>query len=79
MKMGIENATGSNPNYVDLVKLIRSIQRAEGNIDCYRRGLRQCGRMDCAWREHCLIVSGGKSTRHFGSQTKKEAAGPKQD
>jgi hypothetical protein len=54
VKMGIENSSSSNPNYVDLVKLIRSIQRAEGNIDCYRRGVEFCDRMDCVWRDHCF-------------------------
>ena len=59
--MGIENTSSSNPNYVDLVKLIRSIQRAEGNVDCYRRGLEFCDRMDCVWRDHCLKLPGGHS------------------
>jgi hypothetical protein len=59
--MGIENGFNSIPNYVDLVNLIRSIQRAEGNIDCYRRGRRECDRMDCAWRDHCFLASGEHS------------------
>jgi len=77
-KMGMEDAFNSTPNYVDLVNLIRSIQRAEGNIDCYRKGLRQCGQLDCAWRDHCLMVPGGKSTYHIGSQEKKEVSDLKQ-
>ena len=52
--MGFENALNSKPDYVNLVNLIRSVQRAEGNNDCYRRGLQQCERMDCVWRDHCL-------------------------
>ncbi len=43
-------------NFVDLTALIRSIQRAEGNKDCYRRvasGL-SCNQMECAWRAHCF-------------------------
>ena len=59
--MEIENTFGSNPNYVDLVKLIRSIQRAEGKVDCYRRGLEFCERMDCVWRDHCLKEPKGPS------------------
>ena len=78
-KMGIEDAFNSMPNYVDLVNLIRSIQRAEGNIDCYRRGRQQCDRMNCAWRDHCLMVHRGKSTYHIGSQEKKEVANSKQE
>jgi len=53
-KMGTEETFNSKPNYVDLVNLIRSIQRAEGNIDCYRSGSRECDRLDCVWRDHCL-------------------------
>lgn len=53
-KMVIEDAFNSKRNYVDMVNLIRSIQRAEGNIDCYRRGRQQCDRMNCAWRDHCF-------------------------
>jgi hypothetical protein len=34
--------------------------------------------MDCAWRDHCLMVPGGKSTHHVGSQGKKEVLEPKQ-
>jgi len=52
--MRSENKHSSNPNYVDLIKLIRSIQRAEGNVDCYRRDLEVCDRMECFWRDHCL-------------------------
>ena len=54
-KMGIEDALNSKRNYVDMVNLIRSIQRAEGNIDCYRRGRQQCDRMKCTWRDHCFM------------------------
>jgi hypothetical protein len=60
-KRGIEDAFNSKPNYVDLVKLVRSIQRAEGNIDCYRRGLQECDQMNCAWRDHCLKAPEGPS------------------
>ena len=52
--MGIDDTLNSKPNYVDLVNLIRSIQRAEGNIDCYRRGRQLCDGMSCVWRAHCL-------------------------
>jgi hypothetical protein len=78
-KKRIKDASDSEPNYIDLVKLVRSIQRAEGNMDCYRRGLRQCDRMDCVWREHCLKEPGEPSTDPIGSQAKKETANPKQD
>jgi len=45
-------------NYLDIITLIRSIQRAEGNPDCFLRGKTDCDRMDCAWRPYCLGKQG---------------------
>ncbi len=37
------------------VELIRAIQRAEGNRDCFlTEHLTVCGQMSCLWREKCL-------------------------
>jgi len=69
--MRIEDAFNSKPNYVDFINLVRSIQRAEGNIDCYRRGRQQCDRMDCVWRDHCLKAPGGPSKVGSESQEPK--------
>ena len=34
--------------------LIRAIQRAEGNEQCFGAGLRrECGQDRCAWRQDC--------------------------
>lgn len=77
VKMGIEDNQTSKPNYVDLVILIRSIQRAEGYIDCYRRGLQQCDRMGCAWRDHCLKEPEVSATGDCDSHAPKNAANPK--
>jgi hypothetical protein len=36
------------------VDLIRSIQKAEGNDQCFDTGMaQQCGQQDCLWREDC--------------------------
>lgn len=36
-------------------KLIRAIQLAEGNFDCFGRAVNgECKQMDCIWREDCL-------------------------
>ena len=59
--MGTEDIFNSKPNYVDLVNLVRSIQRVEGNSDCYHRGRQQCDRMSCVWRAHCLKAPEGPS------------------
>ena len=41
-------------DYLDITGLIRSIQRAEGNPDCFGKARGYCDRTDCAWREYCL-------------------------
>lgn len=41
-------------NYLDVTGFVRSIQRAEGNPDCFRMAHGYCDRLDCAWREYCL-------------------------
>ncbi len=34
--------------------VIRAIQAAEGNRDCFNRGEREaCGQQACAWRKDC--------------------------
>jgi hypothetical protein len=42
-------------NFVDLIALVRSLQRAEGNPDCFRRSGDSCEQGDCAWRSYCLV------------------------
>jgi len=45
----------SIPGYFkDITGLVRSIQRAEGNADCFRRNGENCDRLDCFWRKCCL-------------------------
>jgi hypothetical protein len=41
-------------NFCDLARLIRSIQRLEGNPDCFGTVETSCERTGCAWREYCL-------------------------
>ena len=48
-KISISDKDKKNNNYLDINELVRSIQRAENNIDCFRKGYN-----DCAWREYCL-------------------------
>jgi hypothetical protein len=40
-------------DFLDLTRLIRSIQRAEGNLDCFRQK-DDCEWLDCAWRRYCI-------------------------
>ena len=49
-------------DYLDIPALVRSIQRAEGEPDCFRRPKGSCDRLDCQWRRYCLegaTLSGG--------------------
>jgi|WetSurMetagenome_2_1015567.scaffolds.fasta_scaffold498756_2 hypothetical protein len=38
---------------LDCVELIRSLQRTEGNLDCFKKKT-SCDEMECAWRSYCL-------------------------
>ena len=73
MSNEIDEGSDSKPDYVDIVCLVRSIQRAEGDTDCYRSGRHQCDRMDCIWRDHCLMAPTLESAAPVRSQEKKEA------
>ncbi len=46
--------TGSSDNLPDITRLIRSVQRIEGNPDCFGKADVNCDHLDCAWREYCL-------------------------
>ena len=41
-------------SYVDITAMIRSLQRTEGFVDCFRTGLSDCDQIKCAWRRYCL-------------------------
>lgn len=34
--------------------LIKSIQRAEGNFDCFGTAKNSCNQLNCCWRGECL-------------------------
>ena len=38
----------------DLTELVRSLQRREGQQDCFRQGAVSCDRVECKWRGFCL-------------------------
>jgi hypothetical protein len=78
-KMGPEETYNSMSDYVDLVNLVRSIQRTENNIDCYRRGRQQCDQMRCVWRDHCLKAPEEPSKVGSESHQSKIATDPKQE
>ena len=42
---------------INKTELIRSIQRAEGNTDCFgTEHVNICGQTSCLWREDCLAM-----------------------
>lgn len=41
-------------NVPDLAHLIQSIQRIEGDPDCFATAEKNCDQLDCPWREYCL-------------------------
>ena len=42
---------------VNKADIIRSIQRSEGNKDCFRTGyVNECGQFDCLWRDDCSSI-----------------------
>ena len=45
---------GSDGNFPDLSHLIQSIQRIEGNPDCFGSAGVFCDRLGCQWRDYCL-------------------------
>jgi hypothetical protein len=49
-----QNQTVIPHRHVDMTAMIRSLQRTEGMVDCFRRGLSDCDQLDCAWRQYCL-------------------------
>jgi hypothetical protein len=46
-------------DFCDLAKLIRSLQRLEGKLECFfGTGQPTCEGFCCAWREYCLKFEG---------------------
>ncbi len=48
------NLETEKKSFLDIEALIRSIQRAEGSADCFRKGIIDCDQIDCKWRHICL-------------------------
>lgn len=67
------SARTSSP--VDVTVLVRSIQRVEGNPDCFRRGRSDCEEMKCCWRPYCFEgkpVSGKTTLAGEGQAERRE-------
>ncbi len=54
----IARKRGVNPGRMKKDDLIRAIQRAEGNFDCFGTATEEeCDQESCAWREDCFFAS----------------------
>ena len=40
--------------FLDVTPLIRSIQRSEGNVDCFGKAHGYCDEAHCSWRVYCM-------------------------
>lgn len=50
----IARARGVNPGKLKKAELIRAIQAAEENPECFKTGQADsCGQPDCLWRSDC--------------------------
>lgn len=46
------------PGTLSKTELIKKIQIAEGNFDCYGSAINgECDQVECAWRDDCLSES----------------------
>jgi len=51
----IAKAKGVKVGNMKKENIIKSIQRAEGNFDCFGTALlRECSQVDCLWRTDCI-------------------------
>jgi len=53
----IAKAKGIKPENMGKPEVIRSIQKAEGDFDCYGSATGFCDQTNCMWREDCLGLS----------------------
>ncbi|MGA6927317.1 MAG: hypothetical protein WBY88_16630 [Desulfosarcina sp.] len=68
---GPPGATSRNPDkkreppvgQVDIVALVRSLQRSAGVRDCFRSDGGACDIVDCDWRSHCQGPPNDSNTR----------------
>jgi len=55
--------------------LIREIQRAEGNFDCFGTALGFCDQQECVFRDICLLENGTKAAARGKGKGRKGACG----
>ncbi len=54
----IAKSRGIKPDHMYKIELVRTIQHAEGNFDCFASAKNgQCDQTMCSWRQDCLQTS----------------------
>lgn len=54
----IAKSKGVNPGKLAKTELIKSIQAAEGNVECFSTAVNgECDQVNCLWREDCFDVA----------------------
>lgn len=50
----IAQQKGVGTNKLKKTDMVRAIQKAEGNYQCFQAGAKEtCGQYECLWREDC--------------------------
>lgn len=58
----IARSKGLQPGKAEKAELIKTIQRQEGNFDCFATAhAGVCDQTGCLWREDCIAVAGDVS------------------
>jgi len=74
----LARAMGVKPGKLNKTLLIHSIQRHEGNFDCFGSAVNgDCDQQACGWREDCLPAARKKPASAKKSATKKKTAASK--
>lgn len=60
----IARQLGIRSTRMEKAEIIRAIQRAEGNFDCYGTAIEEeCDQEECLWREDCFKASAAEENR----------------
>jgi len=61
----IARAQGLKPGKQDKTSMIKNIQIAEGNFDCFATATSGiCDQINCIWRDDCLAIATSKLVRN---------------
>ena len=69
----LARAIGIKPGRLNKTQLIHTIQRQEGNFDCFGSAVNgDCDQLACSWREDCFATASKKPATAKKSATKKK-------